>query len=320
MKNQELFLIKIKEKCYLTKLKYKGWCKYTMNLRDFLLNQLILIRPYSVINIAIISIITIVLSTGQLNLQDNKSLVAIIIALFYWICSMYFAEFLHKNIDNRKKLYSNKFAILIYLTFIAFCLIFSPTSLVIFLPVLLVVYLYAAKSKKNIFSHLLFLFRPAPEIGLIYAILTLYGVNLGIKEINYFIYIVYLISISRNLIGDVRDIKHDKYTLPKVIGKNKTYLISIIFLIIAGIITIKLNAFFALLPILLISTLITFKTNSYALHRIYITTTGVYFCFLLNTFINNSTLVTSLMFLNFMVYFTYNLVPREANENKPSWI
>ena len=291
-----------------------------MNLKEFLFNQIVLVRPYSIINIIIISILTAVISTGKLTLKDNNLLLGITIAIFYWICSMYFAEFLHKNIDNRAKLYSNKFAILIYLIFIIFGILFSTTSLFIFAIVLVFVYLYASKSKKHPFTHLLFLFRPAPEIGVIFATTMLYSTTLDTNLICYFIYLIYFISVSRNLIGDIRDTTHDKYTLPKTIGKDKTYLISFIFLVGAGLITIILNAFFALIPIFLISILILNKTNPYALHRIYVTTTGIYLCFLLTAFLNNSLLVTILMFLNFIGYFTYNLVPRESNKDKPIWL
>jgi hypothetical protein len=290
-----------------------------MNLKDFLFNQFVLIRPYSIINIIIISILTASIGTGQLNLTSPNLILAIILATFYWICSMFFAEFLHKNIDNRKELYSNKFAIFIYLIFITFCLIFLPIGILIFSIVLISVYLYASKSKKGAFTQFLFLFRPAPEIGVIFATVALYSISLTTPNIIYFIFIVYLISISRNLIGDIRDINHDKYTLPKIIGPNKTYLISFVLLLVTSIITIFFNLF-ALLPLLLIGLLIITKTNSYALHRIYVTITGIYFCFFLIGFENSSLLITLLIFFNFLAYFTYNLVPREANKNKPNWL
>jgi len=290
-----------------------------MQIEKLIPHQIVLLRPYSMGNIALVAILTIVFSTGVF-IPELNALIAILLAISYWGCSLYFAEFLHKKVDYREKMYSNHFSIGLYIFFILVSLFFNPHSITIFIVVLFFIWLYASKSKGHRFSHIMFLFRPAPEIGIIYSTAALYQISFFSENLVLLSLIVYLLSISRNLIGDIRDINHDKYTLPVKIGKNNTYLLSLLFGILLVLLTIQIKQNFAILPLIFILILIALRVNAYALHRIYIFASGLYLCFLLASYTINPSLLIGIILINFILYFTYNLIPRKINLVQPIWL
>ncbi|MDE1859387.1 MAG: hypothetical protein KGH67_02565, partial [Candidatus Micrarchaeota archaeon] len=193
-----------------------------------------LMRPYSIGNIALISILTIAYMT--VIKFDYKFLITVLAGLLFWIVCVFLLEFLHKKVDGREE-YINHYifivSILVLLVILAFM---APIGILILILSLISVKLYGMKVKDSIISELAFLFRPFTEIGIVYMTAAIYGYNLLAFKLIYLSGLIYLISISRNIIGDIRDMNHDKYTLVRTtIGKNGGYLLSLAFLVILAI-------------------------------------------------------------------------------------
>ena len=119
------------------------------------------------------------------------------------------------------------------------------------------------------------------------------------------------------MIGDIRDVNYDNYTIAKRLGTNITYLLGFIFLLLLFLAN-GLN--YALIPLILIAILIVIRMHPFALHRIYILCSSFYFALLLISLSGNALLVVILLFISTMLNFTYNVTPRRSNREKPRWL
>lgn len=280
-----------------------------------ILLKLSLSRPYSIVNIILISIITLFLIDK--NATMDKILLVSITGTLFWISGIYFLEFLHKQIDGRKKLVQNYYSVLPLVCLFIILLIIKPLS-VFFIPLAIIsTKLYSLKTHDSKISHLFFLFRPFVEITIILTIYFSYSDFYNVAQIIPYILAVYFLSLSRNLIGDIRDVDFDKYTLPKIIGVNKTYYLSFIFLLFAFVF---LPNIIIQVPLIFTGLLILFKINSYALHRIFILTTTFFLAFYLSTITSEFYLILLLIFLSFILNYTYGITPRKSNVSKPAWL
>ena len=276
----------------------------------------LLSRPYSWINVVLIVLLAITLGKGTLMLNTDLIL-PIIMGLFFWNSCVFLLDFLHKGIDGRSYMFSDWFLIISLVVLILILIFTAPLALPIFLASFGTTLLYGSKAKQSKVSHFMFLFRPFTEIGIIYSVALMQNISVFSSNLFALSIIVYLISVSRNLIGDIRDTNHDKHTLPKVLGPNFTYLTSGIFLFALMLITGPTSQ---ILPLLFILILIIFRANSFGLHKLYILCTTFYFALILLQYNTNPIFVLSLVFVGFILYNTYNLIPRQTNNIKPIWV
>ncbi len=275
-----------------------------------------LTRVYSLGNVLLITALALATSSVHLT-ADPKFILTLIMGILFWVACVFTLDFMHKSIDGREKLL-NKYILLIPLALLIIIFLeYAPYAILIFIGAMVSVILYSMKSKSTGVSHLLFLFRPFTEIGIIYSAAMMYGIDLYYQPLLLLSAVVFLISSSRNIIGDARDAKFDKHTtLPRKVGVNQTYFISAVLLLILFLIN-GLN--YALVPLVFILALLIFRLHPYILHRIYILCSGFFFALLLSQLGVSPMIITMLLLVTSLLNFTYNLTPRVSNLERPRW-
>ncbi len=278
-----------------------------------------LTRVYSLGNVLLITILTIGLNFGNISI-NSKFIETCLMGLLFWISCVFLLEFFHKSVDGREKFLDRYMLLIPVILLVSILLTTAPMAIIFFILALISVKIYSLKSKNLPISHIVFIFRPVTELGIMFAAAAIYNYNLHNPELWILSLLVFLISISRNLIGDIRDVQFDRYTLPRKIGTNKTYLLSFLILLILIILCIFNALFYALIPLFLMSILIIIKLDPYVLHRIYIICSSFFFAFLLPISEQSINLVIILLFISVISNFTYNITPRKSNPTGIEWI
>jgi len=275
----------------------------------------LLTRPYSWINVVMVVILTLAFTKGVTF--DSYLVVSIIVGLLFWNSGVFLHDYLNKDVIGRRTGFPSLSLILPLAILVIILALTAPEAILILLVSLVTVFLYNLKSKKLRISYLLFLFRPFTEIGIIYSVALIEKISIFNPNLLTLSIIVYLIFVSRNIIGDVRDYENDKYTLPKSFGRNITYLASSVFLIVLIYIN-QIN--YSIIPLLFILVLIYLRVNAYGLHKLYVLCTTFYFSMLLLQLNVNAIFVMVLLFIGFVLYNTYSIIPRKSNKYRPDWV
>jgi hypothetical protein len=275
-----------------------------------------LTRPYSLGNVLLITALAVAAGSFQLNV-NARFIIACIVGILFWISCVFLLEFLHLKVDGRKKFFSKYLLLVPVAVLLGIFLILAPSAILLFIASFIAVILYSMKSKNAPLSHFAFIFRPFTEIGIVYSIALIYNYNILDPALLSLSILIYFISISRNVIGDIRDVNYDNYTIAKRLGTNITYLLGFIFLLLLFLAN-GLN--YALIPLILIAILIVIRMHPFALHRIYILCSSFYFALLLISLSGNALLAVILLFISTMLNFTYNVTPRRSNREKPRWL
>jgi hypothetical protein len=252
-------------------------------LESNLRNIFLLIRPYSLTAIIAIAILTNVFVEQPLKF-NTILLKSILISILIWVSTVFLLEFMHKHTDNRKRI--PDIILCGTIGIVVFLLSSYVTALLLFGVILLCVFVYSLKAKNWLFSPFVFVFRGFVETGVILIILVLNNMPpLSQNYLDKLLLPIFFVTISRNLVGDIRDIERDKYTFPKKFGETATYLK---------------------------------KTNGHSTHFMYIICT---LFFLVNyiAVLTKSDLTTNfLLFIGVLFWMTYNEVPRSVNKNLTS--
>jgi hypothetical protein len=277
-----------------------------------------LVRPYSLANIIFIVLVTIALAKGQVNLVNPvETLIAIVAGLIFWVACVFLLEFFHKTFDAREDVFSTSYLLLPVALLVIIFAIKAPIAIVFFIFAVLFAKLYSMKVKGYFFSEYVFLCRPMAEILIIFSVCSMLGVDFLSVNILGFCLAVYFISLSRNIVGDIRDVDFDISTFPKIFGVDLSYALSIIFAIALLIVT-GLND--EIIPIVIIILFLVLRVNAYGLHKIYILFSSFYFAILLVRIDPSMFMISTLvLMLSALLNFTYNITPRKSNVKKPDW-
>ena len=279
------------------------------------MKMLSLTRPYSIPNVIFVALIAVALGASGLNFNETF-LVSIIFSISFWIACVFFLDFQHKHDDGREEFLSKANFIIPSAIVIIVGLANNFYIILFFLASLATVKLYSLKSKKIWLSKISFLFRPFTEIGIIYSVALIHNYPLDNQLLFYFSIMVYALTISKNIIADIRDEKYDKHTIAKKIGKTGIYSLSLLFLLIGIIMSFPKHE---VIPLVVTAMLIIFGLNAYALHRTYTLTLSFFYALMLIQLTNDYFLVIMLLFLSTMLNYTYGITPRKSNIEKPSW-
>lgn len=268
-------------------------------------------RPYSWIGAISIALLANVISTGNLTL-NSALLEDVLITLVSWISAILLLEYLHRDTDKRIRSLSPFIFILIILILILAYK--NPYTLILLFLAIPVGILYASKTRSWFISGFSFMFRGIWEVYIFLTILFFHHYY-NINSVFYIILIIYCLTISRNLVGDMRDVKYDKFTFPNRYGLKASYLISGV-LILIPIFLIK-NLVVSL-PLIFYLFLLALIRDSYISHRIFTLTTAFflinYVAYFLNAYLCLAFINT--LFIATLLNFTYNLTPRRANEDR----
>ncbi|MFA5931372.1 MAG: class I SAM-dependent methyltransferase [archaeon] len=123
-----------------------------------------------------------------------------------------------------------------------------------------------------------------------------------------------MVTDSRNLIGDIRDITKDKYTFPNFVGEPLSRLLSIALLLPIFFMVNPALAF----PLILVIVLIIILKDSYLLHKIYVQATGLFFINFISESLFGNTIISNLAFMVILFSNSYEYTPRDISKNKKS--
>ncbi len=275
-------------------------------MKHDLLSYLLLIRPYTLPSIALVAVLARIASVQSIALDLNFAL-DIIFAFSVWGTMVYLNETL-KTENGRPKI-----PFWVPIVFFAVAIIISLFrnfyAIPLILTALISTILYWLKSIKWIGSPFVFIFRGVTEIMIFASILLFYNVPLT-DTIFTFAAIILLVTNSRNLVGDIRDLRFDKYTFPATFGETASRLVVMLFILIAIWLTSSLAVAFPLIVLILLILII---ENGYDLHKIYVTTSIFYFLNLASSTLHSETLFLNLAYIGILLNQTYRMVPRKSN-------
>jgi len=262
----------------------------------------LLVRPYSLIDIALVAFLLHILIVGELILNLNF-IINILVALCWWIALNLLSES-QKNKNIPIYLSFIFFAILVYMITIK-----NPSGLLFLAFSLLTLMLYVSKRKNFILGIISPISRGLLHLSLIVIILTINNAfsleflsqNIGI------IFVLVLIIISRNLMADIRDVDVDRFSLPKVIGKDSSFFLIELSLLVSIFI---IKDILAVLPFIFLFFIILFYRNAYLLHRIYIIVTTFFSINYIFLLLNINLIYNAFLLTAVLLNFTYDHVPR----------
>lgn len=276
-----------------------------------LFKTMLLLRPYSFVGIILVGIIAYVLSNKSFFLQQSMIL-SIIVPLLFWMKSIFIGEYFHRIENKTKRIKPPSIAfILVVLLLVITCFLIFPPAILIVCLMLIAAGVYSIKNQINIFGRISFLTRGFLEAGVLVFLLIIYGQSFSIVlEHSKVILWVYVITVSRNLIGDVRDIKFDKYTFAKVFGKNTALGVSMFLMALAILLAENLWVAF---PLLIMFILTVLNVNAYILHKTYVISTVASYALYINAWLNQEPFLLISLYLGSVLLITYDLVPRKTN-------
>ncbi len=280
-----------------------------MELKQTLWNSFILIRPYSLMNIVAIVLLTNVFLFNKL-IVGFELFVNILIGLLVWISVVYLLEIFHKKVDHRRSIPLILFLISILSLF--FLIHSNLNAILVLILLLLFDLIYSSKVKDWFLSSFVFIFRGSAEIGLIFILIFLNNQSPLNEKFFPLLLSVYFITISRNLVGDIRDIYRDKFTFPKKFGLNLSYLLSSLFLIIVIIYLFNPLLIYPLIPVLFTLFL---RLDAYFIHSFYVLSTLFFLINYLFFLTGFNWIFFLVLFIGVLFLFTYNLVPRKAEKD-----
>lgn len=271
-------------------------------------DYLLLSRIYTTPGIIVITLLAGVLARGSL-IFDGMLLLDVVFGVLIWGSMVYLNE-AFKTQDGRVKI---PFAIPIGLFIVAvlIALIRNPVSIILLILAAFFTFCYFMKSKHWIGSPFMFLFRAlAAEVPIFFAIILFYETAITPAVLVAGLSVL-LVTNSRNLIGDVRDMQFDKHTFPVKFGNFFSRIVSTIFLVIILIITPDILIWF---PLAIMSILLVAKRDGYILHQTFVIASEFFFLNYLVYLINPSNLIISnIAFGIALCNVTYRMVPRRSN-------
>jgi hypothetical protein len=270
-------------------------------LKDYFL----ITRPYSLVDLALVGLLANIIAVGTL-IPDMSLLLDITIPLLFWISFLYLTE-------TKKKRINISLTAGLALLIIPIALIFfvNPLSL-IFLPfALAVLYVYSQKNYNKGLGLFSFLSRGLFTVLAFITVVSLHGFNLLIPAIESHFPLVcslFLLSSSRNLVGDMRDYAVDRYTFPKIVGRTSSLAISSIMLVLVILLFMDISLLFPIYIFLLI--LLITQKNAFNLHKLFVLTTTFFFMNYLMLILSIPPIFNNVLYLSAVLNFTYNYVPR----------
>lgn len=264
-------------------------------------------RPYSVVNVVLLATFVSFLVNG--GFVFTFFIRDVCLSVFMWVGSLFFNELI-QNEKGRPKI--DRVFLWFSLFFpIAVALVVNYSAVGFVILSYVSSYVYATKNYRKIFSEFVFLFRGLVEVSIYATIVSLYGLSVG--EHLFFLIPLYLLTVSRNLVGDLRDVKTDQSTLAVKRGVLATKIVSLVFLFAAVALSPSLIVAFplmVLIPLMLLD-------NAYLTHRIFIVGTTFYFGNFILTLLSTPGIVVLFqqgLFLSVLANFTYGYVKRSSDK------
>lgn len=274
--------------------------------------QLLSTRPYSWINAVLIGLATHFFVLGNLSVSFELALTGYL-ALLSWITGQTIPDYLRKKHEYGENAVLHLRLLPSALLLVSVAYLGGLPAVAAFFALTASILLYAAKVKSRFFGHFSFLTRGFAEVSLVILVFTSYGGFPSTAAEWSFIAAVYLVTGSRNIVGDLRDVGVDGNTL----ASSNFRLAQFISVVFAGTSLFLVPDLLVMLPVLLamVLTAVYGRENAYTIHRIYVICTMFFlFQYLVDALAPELLILTNLVFLGTVLNFTYPYVPRKLNK------
>lgn len=278
-------------------------------------NNILNLRPYSWIDLIFLGYLA-KFSIIKNLIFSYIDLVFIISLLLWWFLFNSALETKHNYAYRGKTSLLQPIIFFILVTVIA--LIYQPLSLIPLLISIFLILVYLQKNKNKILGILSSVIRGSIETFSFFFVAIL--LNHSITGDQWFLgFIIFLLYVSRALIGDIRDVKHNKevnkQTVPVVFGINiSKSLITIILTFSCIVSTLYFGNYLLTLPSILFISALVFFQNRYVLHQLSIITTMFFHINLITFFTNQNLLLPNIIYIGlFLNFITYPLLKRKSN-------
>ncbi len=273
-----------------------------------LIDFLLLSRPYTLPSIVLVTLLGSVLARKAL-IFDSVLVLSVIFGIFTWFAVIYFHEALLST-HNRMKI-SVFFPILFIGVSLIISLIYNYYVLLLLFFVLITSNIYRLKSYNWIGSGFVFVFRGFTEMAIFLSVVFFHFTAFTWYVIITSL-IIFMLTVSRNLIGDIRDFSSDKFTFPRLFGKRLAYFVSVALLLFSIILTPDI---YISIPLIFVLIMILFYRRPYFLHHLYVLASIFYLINYIFFFLTYSLFLSNLAFFAVILTFTYKFVPRKVDLN-----
>lgn len=267
-------------------------------------------RPYSWANAVLIGLGAHLLVVGNLALSHDL-LTTVAVSLTMWVAGLTGLEYFHKKFEYEESVTYHVLP-LPFILLLAISLTQTIKSVVILCVFLIGLLLYSGKVL-GYFAEISFLFRGISEVTLIWLVYSFHGAFVPNTGQLLYIGIIYTLTASRNVIGDIRDREVDDYTL----AVNHPWIAVSVSLSLGIISIILISDILVAVPVVTVLLLIAFRgvENAGQSHRIYVIATTF---LLLNIIIEQQypsfLFIASIVFVSVLLNFTYWEVPRKQDK------
>lgn len=267
---------------------------------------LLTMRPYSWINVVLIGVVAHVIATGSIALSPQL-VVSGGLSLLLWFAGSGITEFFRKRYEYNES--AARYLIIVPIVVVVqFLVEITQLTIAALLVVLGSCVLYGAKTNSRV-GRVSFLFRGLSEVGLFLLIVSIYGITSLSPQIVEFAAIIYLITCARNLVGDLRDVSVDTYTLP-VVSQRLSLLASVVLGLGALAVLPELWTMFPVVAAVCLTAVFGI-TKAYHVHRLYVLCTLFFIANYLLALLDGPLLVSNIVFVGVLLDHTYNYTPRK---------
>lgn len=281
-----------------------------MNIFSTVPNRLILLRIYTLPSLLLIGALAyFTFNKGPIN--GLELIIASAVPLLIWCAMIYVVEYFHRDIDGRITI-SLIWSVIPFLIALGLSLIHDYRTLLFFVVIVGSTILYASKKNAHKLSAFSFIFRGLVELSMFLLVGFFYEKQLSLLFAPIGLIVsIYFITISRNLVGDIRDTKYDKFTFPKKYGTKNSYIVSGIVLLSA----ILFNNIWIAAPLIIPLVLIALQYNPYSLHKIFVISTVYFLVNQIAVVTGVSLILTNALFIFSLAFLFYESVPRKSNKD-----
>ncbi|EKE20276.1 MAG: hypothetical protein ACD_8C00028G0001 [uncultured bacterium] len=284
---------------------------YQNNFMHYFLNA----RPYSWIDLVMLGYLAkfSITKTLSFSISDSPLLAGL---LCLWLFFNFILEKKHAYDYRGSIAFLPAMAPLLIATTIGF--LKNPSTILPVLISTILIAIYLQKNMHALLGNFACIVRGLIESSYFIFAVLFFSKTISLSSIVLSV-VIFLVFIARSLIGDIRDIKHNKIankkTFPVTFGIAKSIAVISLLLITTGILIV---AYFGqpqiATPLLLLCVGFLFTKNGFILHQLSILTTSFFFISLIALMTNQNIFFFNLIFLGiWMNMIFYPLLERKSN-------
>lgn len=278
-------------------------------------NQFLNLRPYSWIDLIFLGYLAKFSITKSLifSFTDFYFIGGLLLLWFFFNFSL---EAKHNYSYRAKSPFILPLISLLLVIFMG--LLKNPYSLIWIIISSFLVGIYLQKNKNVFLGNFSSIVRGLIQTSYFFFVISLLSNSINLEQIA-LSFMILLIYTGRALVGDIRDVKHNKSankrTFPVTFGIKRCKIFVIILLLISILIQIiYFNSFLISLPLILFGVFLIFSNNGYILHQLIILTTSFFSINLISLFVSVNLLFINLIYLGiFLNLIFYPLLNRKSN-------